>query len=111
MSGKLIFHHRHKVNCHGEAPSLRDSQSLTQINNFCYIFGGQGDNDQLFNDLFLLDFDIIESEKKFNATWKLIETKDSRPSKRTSHSAIAYKSKYLFIIGGEGYPIGIILIY
>lgn len=29
------------VDCLGTRPTLRDSQTCTQVNNTCYIFGGQ----------------------------------------------------------------------
>jgi hypothetical protein len=82
---------------------LRDSQSCTQIKNTCYIFGGQGEEDKLFNDLYMLDFEIGENEKKFIAKWTLLDVHGKKPPPRTSHSATPYKSNYLFIIGGEGY--------
>jgi hypothetical protein len=94
---------RYKAGSQGQEPSLRDSQSCTQINNTCYIFGGQGEEDKLFNDLYMLDFEIAESEKKFIAKWTLVDVQGIRPPARTSHSATSYKSNYLFIIGGEGY--------
>jgi hypothetical protein len=31
----------HKVESVGTKPTLRDSQTCTQVNNTCYIFGGQ----------------------------------------------------------------------
>ena len=31
----------HKVESAGNKPTLRDSQTCTQVNNTCYVFGGQ----------------------------------------------------------------------
>jgi N-acetylneuraminic acid mutarotase len=104
MFGNYIFVIvRHKAQIQGEEPSLRDSQSCTQINNTIYIFGGQGDADKLFNDMYTLIFDINENNKKYIATWTLEDVVGKRPPARTSHSATAYKYQYLIIIGGEGY--------
>jgi hypothetical protein len=72
------------------------------VNNTCYIFGGQGHDDRLYNDLYTLSFDINESEKRFNAVWAIEETHGVKPPARTSHSSTAYKSHFLIIIGGEG---------
>jgi hypothetical protein len=37
------------------------------------------------------------------AKWTLEEVQGKLPPARTSHSAVAYNSQYLFIIAGEGY--------
>jgi hypothetical protein len=99
----ILIISRHKAISVGEEPTLRDSQSCTQINNICYIFGGQGHNDKLYNDMFTLAIDINETEKKFTGHWTLENITGMKPSPRTSHSCSAYKSQYLMIIGGEGY--------
>lgn len=86
----------------GAEPELRDSQSCAMINNTCFIFGGQDSNDQRYNDMHLLNFEINETDKIFNAVWSIEDIKTKRPPARTSHSSVAYKSQYIFIIGGEG---------
>ena len=68
----------------------------------CYIFGGQGGDDHLFNDLYSLSFDIDEGEKKFIASWEKEDVRGKRPSPRTSHSCTAYRGEFLILIGGEG---------
>jgi len=78
-----------------------------------YFFGGQGNNivkdgenlDNFYNDLYRLRirFDD-ETRLHASATWDLIEPKGIKPSKRSSHSSCAYKDRYVFIVGGEGYP-------
>lgn len=86
----------------GKAPSLRDSQSCTSFNNnTCYIFGGQGIDDKRFNDMHKLTFNINETTNTYEATWELLDIKGQLPPNRASHSAVAYKNKYLVIIGGE----------
>jgi hypothetical protein len=100
---KLINLLRYKAISRGDEPSLRDSQSCTQINNTCYIFGGQGESDKLYNDIYSLVFEINESEKKFIAQWAIEDVQGRRPPARTSHSATSFNSQYLFIIAGEGY--------
>ena len=102
----LRNNHWYKAESQGQEPSLRDSQSCTQINNSCYIFGGQGENDKLFNDLYVLNFDICESDKKFTSKWNIEDVQGKRPPARTSHSATAFRNQFLFIIGGEGYSNG-----
>ena len=37
------------------------------------------------------------------AHWTKIKPKGVIPSRRASHSFVAYKDKYIFLIGGEGY--------
>ena len=83
----------------GDEPKLRDSQSCTMINNTGYIFGGQGEDDQRFNDMYQLNFDIDESMQKFDAVWSLEKTNGKKPPVRTSHSCIGYKNQFIFIIG------------
>ena len=86
----------------GHEPQIRDSQSCTMINNTCYVFGGQGENDERFNDMHQLAFNINESDKKFLGVWSEDIVLGARPPVRTSHSCLSYKNKYIFIVGGEG---------
>eukprot|EP01015_Nassula_variabilis_P001013 TRINITY_DN10552_c0_g1_i1.p1 TRINITY_DN10552_c0_g1~~TRINITY_DN10552_c0_g1_i1.p1 ORF type:complete len:154 (+),score=30.59 TRINITY_DN10552_c0_g1_i1:65-526(+) len=37
------------------------------------------------------------------AHWEKIIPKSSQPSRRASHTCTAYKDRYIFLIGGEGY--------
>jgi hypothetical protein len=94
---------RHQTSSVGTAPSLRDSQSCIQLNNVCYIFGGEDDDEVLYNDIFTLTFDLNETDKKFIANWSFIETHGTKPPARTSHSATGYNGQYMIILGGEGY--------
>lgn len=86
----------------GEEPSLRDSQSCGIINNNCYFFGGQGEKDKLFNDMYLMSFDINEQEKQYKAIMSKEVTQGQTPSCRSSHTCVSYNNRYIFIIGGEG---------
>lgn len=83
------------------------------INNKIYIFGGQGDGDIIFDDLYSVEI-IEEQDAKgetiYVAQWELIEKQTPKgelasypkPRARTSHSATVYKNRYMVIIGGEG---------
>eukprot|EP00347_Sterkiella_histriomuscorum_P007476 403348772 len=99
----------------GDIPQGRDSHSSALINNKIYIFGGQGDNDIIFNDLYSAE--IIEELKEngeiqFVAQWTRLEQQTPielihtvyKPTSRTSHTCTVYKNRYLIIIGGETVP-------
>lgn len=58
------------MNISGDEPCLRDSQSCSYINNMWYIFGGQGVDEVLYNDMYTLTLEINETEKIFNAVWR-----------------------------------------
>jgi N-acetylneuraminic acid mutarotase len=53
--------------------------------------------------MYVITFDINETDKKFIANWSIDEVHGVKPQPRTSHSCVAYKSQYLIIIAGEGY--------
>ena len=48
-----------------------------------------------------LTFNINATTNTYEATWELLDIKGQLPPNRASHSAVAYKNKYLVIIGGE----------
>lgn len=51
-------------------PLGRDSHSSAYINNKIYIFGGQGDGDMIFDDLYsveIIEHETPEGEYKFVA--------------------------------------------
>ncbi|CAM6005868.1 unnamed protein product [Sphagnum balticum] len=93
----------------GAEPIPRESQSCCMIRDYMYVFGGQGINilvngrtyENFFNDLYR--FKVILEDGKFSAVWEKLEPKGRKPSKRSSHSSCAYKNRYMYIIGGEGY--------
>lgn len=60
----------------GPVPQGRDSHSSALINNKVYIFGGQGDGDMIFDDLYSVE--IIEEmdsngQTRYIAQWTLLE--------------------------------------
>ena len=93
----------------GNEPIPRESQSCCMLRDHMYVFGGQGINivangrtyENFFNDLYR--FKIVFEDNKVHAVWEKIESNGKKPSKRSSHSSCAYKNKYMFIVGGEGY--------
>jgi len=97
----------------GTGPTPRESQSCCMVRRDMYFFGGQGNNimkdgeslDNFYNDLYRLRIRFDDDRKLHaSATWELIEPQGIKPSKRSSHSSCAYKDRYVFIVGGEGYP-------
>ena len=94
-----------------EAPP-RESQSCSMLKNEIYLFGGQGsttnEGGQTFenfsNDLYKLKIQF--EDDKVIATCEELQIQGPIPSKRSSHATCAYKERYMFIIGGEGYPTG-----
>jgi hypothetical protein len=89
----------------GDIPLGRDSHSCAEIGNRLYVFGGQGDNDVIFDDLHSVD--IVqgvtpEGEVQFTAKWKRIEVLPGlRPAARASHTCSAYKNRFIVVVGGE----------
>lgn len=94
----------------GDEPSLRDSQSCALINNNCYLFGGQGEKDKLFNDMYIMSFDINEQDKQYKVTMTKKVIEGEVPSSRSSHTCVSYNNRCIFIIGGENEQSGIITI-
>ncbi len=57
-------------------PQGRDSHSAALINNKVYIFGGQGDKDMIFDDLYsveIIEEKTSEGHEKYVANWTMIE--------------------------------------
>lgn len=73
-------------------PSPRTCHSLTQINNFLYLFGGQ-------NEKFYLD--DLWTYSTVHQSWTASITKGSGPTERAYHAAASY-GNILLIWGGEG---------
>ncbi|EAS07283.2 kelch motif protein (macronuclear) [Tetrahymena thermophila SB210] len=79
---------------------VRESQSVCVIDDNIYLFGGQGYNEEYYNDLHRLKIENIKKNPSLNV--EEIKTKSEFvPSKRSSHSAVAFQNRYIFIIGGE----------
>lgn len=79
----------------GDIPEARDGHSSCKISGKIYIFGGQGNNDQVFNDLFELTIeekfeegaDLSKDLPEYIATWRKITPVDLNapiPCPRTS---------------------------
>ena len=96
----------------GDIPEARDGHSSCKISDKIYIFGGQGENDQVFNDLYELTVeerfeDGADQQKdlpEYIAHWRKIiidSSNTQKPCARTSQSCVAYKNRYMIIIGGE----------
>ena len=92
--------------CQNEGDEIpkRDSQSSTKVNDTIFIFGGQAPNDELYNDMYTLNFNINEEKKIYKAVFKkeIIKENSPLPKGRSSHSCVNYDNKFLIIIGGEG---------
>ena len=75
------------------------------MNNTIYLFGGQDENETRLNDLYAAQ--IIEDRsgdsRCFTVSWrKETEGKGAhRPSPRGSTSLLAYRDRFLVLIGGE----------
>lgn len=115
--GKVIFHDSYlfdsetkiwyKIDVgNGIQPNSRESHTCILLQDYIYIFGGQGNTNKkketYYNDLFRLKISF-ENEVK-TGVWEKLKPKNNRlPSPRTSHSIIGYKNRYLIVVGGEGY--------
>ena len=102
----LDLRNNYWILCQNEGDEIpkRDSQSSTKVNETIFIFGGQAPNDELYNDMYTLNFDINEEKKIYKAVFKkeIIKDNSPLPKGRSSHSCVNYDNKYLIIIGGEG---------
>ncbi|XP_020682901.1 acyl-CoA-binding domain-containing protein 4 isoform X1 [Dendrobium catenatum] len=77
----------------GKIPVARGGQSVTIVGSKLIMFGGEGRNRQLLNDLHILDL--------ITMTWDEVETKNAPPSPRFDHTATEHAGRYLFIFGGS----------
>ena len=92
-------------------PESRDSHTSCIVNDNIYIFGGQGKGEgTYFNDLYRLKISQMDSKNYvpcFHAYFTLITINQGPiPPPRTSHSCVAYKNRYLVVIGGENEETG-----
>lgn len=79
------------------SPSPRMFHTMASISEKLYLFGGEGDNNELYNDFWAYDC-YLES-------WESIEAKGTIPSRRYGHGASTYND-VMVIWGGmsaEGY--------
>lgn len=83
----------------GDLPEARDSHSSCLVNDKIYIYGGQGQGEVFFNDLYCAK--VIEKPgNKYVVIWQKISY-EAGPYPRTSHTCVSYKNRYLVVIGGE----------
>lgn len=96
-----------KIECPpNNEPFARESHTCVLLNDYVYVFGGQGNTfkkkETYYNDLHRIKINC-DKDRKFG-TWEKVLSKNGKvPSPRTSHSVTVYKDRYLFVIGGEGY--------
>ena len=88
----------------------RESFGSCAIKDYIYIFGGQGRNENIgdysyevyLNDLFRFKLEVEGDQ--YYSVWEEVQFEGPKPSKRASASVCSFKDRYVFVIGGEGYP-------
>jgi N-acetylneuraminic acid mutarotase len=75
----------------GEVPCQRAAHSATVIGNLIYIFGGN-DGSSFFNDLHILDTDMLE--------WRKVDTTGDIPPPRAGHTASVLSKNAIVVFGG-----------
>jgi len=91
----------------GAEVTPRESHSCCLIGNYMYIFGGQGidpvtQDDIFLNDLYRVKIQV-ENNKTATSVWEKLDPEGPIPTHRSSHAGCAYKDRYIFIVGGEGF--------
>lgn len=66
----------------GVVPALRDSHSCAEVRDLFYIFGGQGQDEKLLNDLFLLEIQQLLDESRYIAKWRALQVSGALPLPR-----------------------------
>ncbi|KAL4481014.1 hypothetical protein ABPG72_014482 [Tetrahymena utriculariae] len=98
---------REVTNKHGHQIEARDSFSMTNVNGFVYVFGGQGKSvgkdDVFYNDFYKLKFNMFGDGKSETVEILTVvaQNEDKKPCVRASHSMCVFKDRYIFIIAGE----------
>ncbi|KAA3472250.1 acyl-CoA-binding domain-containing protein 4-like isoform X1 [Gossypium australe] len=80
---------------YGKPPVSRGGQSVNLVGTTLVIFGGQGANRTLLNDLYILDLETM--------TWDEIDVAGVAPSPRSDHSAAVHAERYLLVFGGSSH--------
>ncbi|KAH1084098.1 hypothetical protein J1N35_023859 [Gossypium stocksii] len=80
---------------YGKAPVSRGGQSVNLVGNTLVMFGGQGANGTLLNDLYILDLE--------NMTWDEVDVVGVAPSPRSDHAAAVHAERYLLVFGGSSH--------
>eukprot|EP00340_Litonotus_pictus_P011828 CAMPEP_0170539102 /NCGR_PEP_ID=MMETSP0209-20121228/103713_1 /TAXON_ID=665100 ORGANISM="Litonotus pictus, Strain P1" /NCGR_SAMPLE_ID=MMETSP0209 /ASSEMBLY_ACC=CAM_ASM_000301 /LENGTH=217 /DNA_ID=CAMNT_0010840941 /DNA_START=561 /DNA_END=1211 /DNA_ORIENTATION=+ len=77
----------------------RECRSCVSNGEFCYLFGGEVEN-EIFNDLFKVSISYVN--ETYFSKWTLEEPITKKPPERSSHSSVFYEPDLLIITGGEG---------
>ncbi|KAK8329905.1 hypothetical protein V6Z12_A11G357500 [Gossypium hirsutum] len=80
---------------YGKPPVSRGGQSVNLVGTTLVIFGGQGANRTLLNDLYILDLETM--------TWDEIDVAGVAPSPRSDHAAAVHAERYLLVFGGSSH--------
>ncbi|XP_017627199.1 acyl-CoA-binding domain-containing protein 4-like isoform X1 [Gossypium arboreum] len=80
---------------YGKPPVSRGGQSVNLFGTTLVIFGGQGANRTLLNDLYILDLETM--------TWDEIDVAGVAPSPRSGHAAAVHAERYLLVFGGSSH--------
>ncbi|KAG8479593.1 hypothetical protein CXB51_029366 [Gossypium anomalum] len=80
---------------YGKPPVSRGGQSVNLVGTTLVIFGGQGANRTLLNDLYILDLETM--------TWDEIDATGVAPSPRSDHAAAVHAERYLLVFGGSSH--------
>nr|KJB45986.1 hypothetical protein B456_007G342000 [Gossypium raimondii] len=83
------------LNTYGKPPVSRGGQSVNLVGTTLVIFGGQGANRTLLNDLYILDLETM--------TWDEIDVAGVAPSPRSDHAAAVHAERYLLVFGGSSH--------
>lgn len=81
----------------GKVPEARGGQSVSLVGSKLIMFGGEGKDRRLMNDVHVLDLDTL--------TWNIVETIQTPPSPRFDHTAAVHANRYLQIFGGCSHSI------
>ncbi|KAI3520401.1 hypothetical protein L1887_09798 [Cichorium endivia] len=81
----------------GKVPEARGGQSVSLVGSKLIMFGGEGKNRRLMNDVHVLDLETL--------TWNIVETIQTPPSPRFDHTAAVHADRYLQVFGGCSHSI------
>lgn len=76
----------------GNVPAARGGQSVSLVGSRLIMFGGEGKQRKLLNDVHALDLETL--------TWEVLKTVNAPPAPRFDHAAAVYSDRYLLIFGG-----------
>eukprot|EP00897_Mesotaenium_endlicherianum_P000842 jgi/Mesen1/10759/ME000909S10083 len=76
----------------GQVPPARGGQTVTQVGNALWLFGGEDLKRKLLNDVYVLDL--------ATNVWELLETTGAPPSPRADHATTITDEGNLLVFGG-----------